>query len=239
MHKERDSRGRFIARGRSSIPTTPPTPPRTRSDTTTHQAHTPSHRTPNITGVEIQSKESLTSSTKAVLDEKNLGSLTVGVAFFTSTGEHILVEELGIPSEEEEFEPLSHISLIGELKEDKVTLQVEPYTDSKETIMAEGEDGEFTLFGGGGRGRGRVNNGGGIGNREIDNYFGYPIVDEEKNATMKNISSSVLPNFHGLKCEDPETFLFEFEVLCRTHDYLEDSQKLMLFPSTLKGVASN
>jgi len=84
-------------------------------------------------------------------------------------------------------------------------------------MAKEGEDGEFTLFGGGGRGRGRGNNGGGRGNngggrgnREIDNSFGYPIVDEETNATMKNISPSVLPNFHGLKCADPGTFLFEF-----------------------------
>ena len=60
-------------------------------------------------------------------------------------------------------------------------------------------------------------------------------MDEETNATMKNISPFVLPNIHGLKSEDPETFLFEFEVLCRTYDYLEDSQKLKLFPSTLKG----
>ena len=65
-------------------------------------------------------------------------------------------------------------------------MQVEPYTDPEETIMAEeGEDGEFTLFGGGGRGRGRGNNGGGRGNMEIDNYFGFPIVDEETNAIMK------------------------------------------------------
>lgn len=96
-------------------------------------------------------------------------------------------------------------------------MQVEPYTNPEETIMEEeGEDGEFTLFGGGGRG----NNGGGRGNREIDNSFGFLIVDDETNARMKNISPSVLPNFHGLKCEDPKTFLFEFEVLCRTYDYL-------------------
>lgn len=31
--------------------------------------------------------------------------------------------------------------------------------------------------------------------------------------------------------------MFEFEVLCMTYDYLEDSQKLKLFPSTVKGVA--
>ena len=115
-------------------------------------------------------------------------------------------------------------------------MQVEPYTDPEETIMEEeGEDGEFTLFGRGGRGRGRGNNGGFRGNREIDNSFGFPIVDEETNATMKNISPSVLPNFHGLKSEDPKTFLFEFEVLCRTYDYLEDSPKIKLFPSTRKG----
>ena len=54
---------------------------------------------------------------------------------------------------------------------------------------------------------------------------------------MKNISPFILPNFHRLKSEDPETFLFEFEVLCRTYDYLQDAQKLKLFPSTLKGAA--
>ena len=54
---------------------------------------------------------------------------------------------------------------------------------------------------------------------------------------MKNISPSILPNFYGLKSEDPETFLFEFEVLCRTYDYLQDAQKLKLFPTTLKGAS--
>ena len=54
---------------------------------------------------------------------------------------------------------------------------------------------------------------------------------------MKNISPSILPSFHGLRNEDPETFLFEFEVVCRTYDYLKDSQKLKLFPLTLKGAA--
>ena len=136
MHRERDLRGRFIARGRSSIPTTPPTPTRTRKDTPPSQTHTPSHITPEIPGVEIQSKESPTSSTKLVLEEENLGSPTAGVAFFTSTREWILVEELGIPGEEEEVEPLSHIPLIEEPEEEKVTLQVEPYTDPEETIMA-------------------------------------------------------------------------------------------------------
>ena len=92
MHRERDSRGRFIARGRSSIPTTPPTPPRTRRDTPPSQSHTPNHRTPEIIRSEIQLKESPASSPEAVPEEKNLGSPTAGVAFFTSRGEHILVE---------------------------------------------------------------------------------------------------------------------------------------------------
>ena len=111
-------------------------------------------------------------------------------------------------------------------------------------MVEEEQDGEFSLFGGGGRGRdrgnnggGRGNNGGGRGNREVYNSFGFPIVDEETHTTMKKISPFVLPNFYGLRSEDPETFLFEFEVLCKTYDYLEDSRKLNLFPSTLKGVA--
>lgn len=37
--------------------------------------------------------------------------------------------------------------------------------------------------------------------------------------------------------EDPETFLFEFDVLCRSYDYVLDVHKLILFPATLKGAA--
>ena len=40
--------------------------------------------------------------------------------------------------------------------------------------------------------------------------FGFPIIDGDTNALMKNISPSILPNFHGLKSGDPETFFFEF-----------------------------
>jgi len=93
-------------------------------------------------------------------------------------------------------------------------LQVEPYIDFEETIMAEEEqDRKFSLFGGGGRERGRGNsgggggdNGGGRGNREVDNSFEFPIVDEETHTTMKNISPSVLPNFYGLRSEDLKHF---------------------------------
>jgi hypothetical protein len=54
---------------------------------------------------------------------------------------------------------------------------------------------------------------------------------------MKNIPLSALPNFNGLTNEDPYTFLFEFDILCRSYDYTSDAQKLNLFPATLKGDA--
>lgn len=67
--------------------------------------------------------------------------------------------------------------------------------------------------------------------------FGFPINDEDTTYTMKNISPTILPKFHGIRSEDPETFLFEFELLWRSYDYLHDAQKLKLFPATLKGSA--
>lgn len=51
---------------------------------------------------------------------------------------------------------------------------------------------------------------------------------------MKNISPSILPNFHRLRNEDPETFLFDFDVLCRAYDNLLDPKKLKLFLQLLK-----
>ena len=65
----------------------------------------------------------------------------------------------------------------------------------------------------------------------------FPIRETNGEMKMKNISPSALPHFHGLTTEDPDTFLFEFVVLCRTYDYTEDEQKLKLFPSTLKDAA--
>ena len=37
--------------------------------------------------------------------------------------------------------------------------------------------------------------------------------------------------------EDPDSFLFEFEILCRTYGYIDDTHKLHLFPATLKETA--
>ena len=54
---------------------------------------------------------------------------------------------------------------------------------------------------------------------------------------MKNIPPSILPNFYGTSIEDLDAFLFEFDVLFQTYGYTDDTQKLRLFPATLKGVA--
>ena len=51
---------------------------------------------------------------------------------------------------------------------------------------------------------------------------------------MKNIPLSTLPNFRGASSEDPDAFLFEFDVLCRSYDYSSNAHKLKLFPATLK-----
>jgi hypothetical protein len=51
---------------------------------------------------------------------------------------------------------------------------------------------------------------------------------------MKNIPPSVLPNFYGMASEDPDSFLFEFDIVCLTYGYTDDAHRLRLFPSTLK-----
>ena len=66
----------------------------------------------------------------------------------------------------------------------------------------------------------------------------FPISDLPAGITpMKNIPLSALPNFHCLSSEDPDEFLFEFDILCRSYDYVTNAQKLKLFPTTLKGNA--
>lgn len=51
---------------------------------------------------------------------------------------------------------------------------------------------------------------------------------------IKNIPPSTLPHFYGKVHEDPDSFLFEFDILCRSYEYSSDAQKLKLFPATLK-----
>ena len=71
--------------------------------------------------------------------------------------------------------------------------------------------------------------------------FGFPIYDIPttfgREVKLKNIPPSILPNFYGTSTEDLDAFLFEFDVLCGTYGYTDDTQKLRLFPATLKGVA--
>ena len=62
----------------------------------------------------------------------------------------------------------------------------------------------------------------------------FPTRETNTGTKMKNISSSTLHHFHGLTTKDPDTFLFEFVVICQTYDYTDDEKKLKLFPSTLK-----
>jgi hypothetical protein len=47
----------------------------------------------------------------------------------------------------------------------------------------------------------------------------YSIVDLIANAPMEAIPLQNLPTFHGLILEYLDTFLFEFDVLCRGYDY--------------------
>lgn len=64
--------------------------------------------------------------------------------------------------------------------------------------------------------------------------FPFPIPPHQGNQNLKNIPIVVLPKFYGLITEDPKTFLFEFDILCRSYDYTTNAYKLKFFPSTLK-----
>ena len=61
-----------------------------------------------------------------------------------------------------------------------------------------------------------------------------PILKPVGQAPMKNISPSVLPRFHGKATEDPDEFLFEFDILYHSYDYTSSEQKLKIFLATLK-----
>ena len=67
-----------------------------------------------------------------------------------------------------------------------------------------------------------------------EDLIGFPIQDMDISVPMLNIPPYFLPNFHGMRTEDPKIFLFEFEILCRSYGYLSHkSQKLIFFPTTL------
>lgn len=67
--------------------------------------------------------------------------------------------------------------------------------------------------------------------------FGFPILDLTRDIPMKNIPPSTLPHFQGMTSEDPDSFLFEYDILCHIYNYVRDAQKLKLFPATLKDLA--
>jgi hypothetical protein len=67
--------------------------------------------------------------------------------------------------------------------------------------------------------------------------FGFPILDITRDVSMKNIPLSSLPHFHGMSTENPDSFLFEFDILCRSYNYIDNAQTLKLFPATLKDLA--
>ena len=37
-----------------------------------------------------------------------------------------------------------------------------------------------------------------------------------------------------MSTEDPDLFLFEFDILCRSYNYSDNAQKLKIFPATMK-----
>jgi hypothetical protein len=67
--------------------------------------------------------------------------------------------------------------------------------------------------------------------------FGFPILDMAKDIAMNNIPLSSLPHFCSMSTEDPDSFLFEFDILCRSYNYTDNAKKLKLFPATLKDLA--
>jgi hypothetical protein len=56
---------------------------------------------------------------------------------------------------------------------------------------------------------------------QTETIFKFPILDTTPNVNMKNIALSALPTFYGKNSEDPDTFLFEFDILCRIYNYIE------------------
>ena len=62
----------------------------------------------------------------------------------------------------------------------------------------------------------------------------FPIRDFDDQSPLQNINPLAFPKFLGLSSKDLDTFIFEFEVVCRTYDYFIDAKKLRFSPSTLK-----
>lgn len=59
--------------------------------------------------------------------------------------------------------------------------------------------------------------------QDDEQTFGFPILDRAPKVVMKNINPSILPTFHGMSTEDPDAFLFEFDILCGSYNYMDDA----------------
>ena len=82
--------------------------------------------------------------------------------------------------------------------------------------------------------RNEVINNEGEGENQTEATFRFPILDTVLDVNMKNIPPSSLPTFYGKINEDPDTFLFKFDIFCRSYNYRQHAHKLKLFPATLK-----
>ena len=51
----------------------------------------------------------------------------------------------------------------------------------------------------------------------------FPIGNLGSGVPTKPIPLVALSKFHGLVSEDPNTFLFEFDIVCRGYDYTTDA----------------
>ena len=58
---------------------------------------------------------------------------------------------------------------------------------------------------------------------EEKSTFWFPIVDPDVTVQMKNIPPLALPHFYGKVHEYLDSFLFEFDILCRSYDYSSDA----------------
>ena len=68
----------------------------------------------------------------------------------------------------------------------------------------------------------------------MENIVTFELPIKDPGVAQMHISPSALPKFHGLENEDPDTFLFDFEVLCRGYGYYTNYQRLQVFPLTIK-----
>ena len=65
-----------------------------------------------------------------------------------------------------------------------------------------------------------VRNEEGEGENRTKATFGLPILDTIQDVTMKKIPPSSLPTFYGKNNKDTDKFLFEFDILYRSYNYL-------------------